>query len=72
MAKDITVTAWFADLVNLVTTRQSFFQGRQSWGLRVATPEFGQGVIGGSWMGRKILLYRVQKVCLEVVIFEEK
>jgi len=38
-------------------------QGRQFWGLEVATPtDFGQGVVvvaGGSWTGREILLYLI-------------
>src|SRR6218665_1482775 len=43
-------------------------QGHQSWGLRVATPRFGQGVarrVAGRWLepwtGREILLYLYRK-----------
>ena len=37
-------------------------QGRQSWGLGVATPDFGQVSCGGrrgSWTSREILLYLI-------------
>src|SRR6218665_3756959 len=72
----------FFSILPLVIPIRLLFQGRQSWWLRVATPDFGQGVAGRvaegsleSWTGRQIIFIissHVQEVCSKVVTLEEK
>src|SRR6218665_360386 len=57
------------------TVGPSHYQRRQSWGLGVGTPDFGQcvvgsqGVVDGSWTGREILglLY----ICLNLIMYRK-